>query len=50
MIIDPRGEIIASADNDEECSVSAEISLTELSDFRKKFPVINDADDFTINI
>jgi len=49
MIIDPRGEIIASAEKDEECSVSAEISLTELADFRKKFPVINDADDFTIN-
>ena len=26
-IIDPRGEIIASADNNEECSVSAEISI-----------------------
>ncbi len=50
MIIDPRGEIIASADRDEERSVSAEISLPELSEFRKKFPVMNDADDFTINL
>ena len=39
MIINPRGEIIESADANEECSVSAEISMTELSDFRKKFPV-----------
>ena len=50
MIINPRGEIIASADRDEERSVSAEISLPELSEFRKKFPVMNDADDFTINL
>ena len=50
MIINPMGEIMVSASPDEECSISAEVSLTELSDFRKKFPVINDADDFTINI
>ena len=50
MIIDSRGEIIASADRDEERSVSAEISLPELSEFRKKFPVMNDADDFSINL
>jgi omega-amidase len=50
MIIDPRGEIIASASSDEVCSISTEISITELSDFRKEFPVLNDADDFKINI
>lgn len=50
MIINPRGEIIVSVDPDKECSISAEISLTELSDFRKKFPVMNDADDFTIRL
>jgi len=49
-IINPRGESIVSADHDKECSISAEISITELSDFRRKFPVMNDADDFTINI
>jgi omega-amidase len=49
-IINPRGESIVSAGSDKECSVSAEISLTELSDFRRKFPVMNDADDFTISI
>jgi predicted amidohydrolase len=50
LIINPRGEIISSAGTDSECSVSAELSLTELSVFRKKFPVLNDADDFTIKI
>jgi predicted amidohydrolase len=50
MIINPRGETISSAGNISNCSVSAEISLTEVSDFRKKFPVMKDADDFTIHI
>jgi len=50
MIIDPRGEIIASANTDNESSVTGEISLTDLSDFRKKFPVQNDADNFSINL
>jgi predicted amidohydrolase len=50
MIINPRGEIIASAGTENDCSVSAEISLAGLSDFRKKFPVINDADDFIIHL
>jgi len=50
MIINQRGEIIINAGDERNCSASAEISLTDLKDFRKKFPVVNDADDFTINI
>jgi omega-amidase len=50
MIINPRGEIITSAEMPVECSLTAEISMTDLSDFRRKFPVTDDADDFTINI
>jgi omega-amidase len=49
-IISPRGEIIASAGTNSEGYVSAEISISELSEFRKKFPVASDADNFTINI
>ncbi len=49
MILDPRGGIIAAADKDKECSLTCEISMTELSDFRKKFPVLPDADEFIIN-
>ena len=49
MIVDPRGAIIASSDPLEESSYTGEISLSELQDFRKKFPVLNDADNFTIN-
>ena len=50
MIINPRGELIECAESDDECSITADISITELSDFRKKFPVNNDADDFSLNI
>jgi omega-amidase len=49
MIIDPRGEIIASASQNKEIIISGEISISELSDFRKKFPVLNDTDNFTID-
>jgi omega-amidase len=49
MIVDPRGEIIVSAKPYKESSVTGEISMIELSDFRKKFPVLNDADNFTID-
>jgi omega-amidase len=48
MLIDPRGNIISTPANAEECEVTGEISLTELSDFRKKFPVLNDADQFSL--
>ncbi|MCX6325885.1 MAG: amidohydrolase [Bacteroidia bacterium] len=50
MIVDSRGEIIASAGVNAESSITSEVSLTELSDFRKKFPVLNDADNFTIGV
>ncbi len=48
MLISPRGEVIASASPNEECYVSADLSMTELNAFRKKFPVSNDADHFII--
>ena len=48
MIINPRGEIIVSADKNKECSISAVISMPELKEFRKKFPVLRDADKFII--
>ena len=48
-IIGPRGEVIALAGNNVECSVSADLSLPELSESRKMFPVTRDADNFTIN-
>ncbi len=48
VIFGPKGEIIAFGNPDEECIVSGEISMTDLADFRRKFPVMNDADEFKI--
>jgi predicted amidohydrolase len=46
----PRGELIASASQNAESIVSGEISTEDLSEFRKKFPVLNDADRFTLEL
>ena len=50
MILGPKGEIIAEGKQDPESIITGEISIDELSDFRKKFPVLDDADDFTLNL
>ena len=50
MIISPKGEIVASAGKNKECSISADLLMTELEEFRKKFPVHKDADKFTLNL
>jgi predicted amidohydrolase len=49
VLINALGEMIADAGND-TCVVTGEISISELSDFRSKFPFMNDADDFSISI
>lgn len=48
MIIDPHGKIIVQAEPFKEQFLNAELSLDELNNFRKKFPVYLDADDFKI--
>lgn len=50
MIIGPKGEIIASAKLNNESIVTAEIFMADLADFRKNFPLLKDADNFTIVI
>jgi predicted amidohydrolase len=50
LIFGPKGEIIAEGNQDLESVITGEISIDELSDFRKKFPVLDDIDDFTIEI
>jgi omega-amidase len=47
MLIDFKGEIIQTADA-KEIILNADISLSELNDFRMKFPVSKDADEFEI--
>jgi len=46
-IVSPRGELMNSV-GDEENIISADLSMVELTEFRTKFPVFNDADEFTI--
>lgn len=48
VIYNPYGEVIALGTPDMESLVSGEISPAELSEFRVKFPVMKDADSFTI--
>jgi len=49
VIVDPKGNAIIELPENQEAIASAEISLKELEDFRKKFPVWKDADDFTVH-
>lgn len=44
VVIDPYGKTIATCAKGEECEASAIIDMEALEAFRKKFPVLNDAD------
>jgi len=48
LLIGPKGNIMASGRDSEECILTAEFSFEKLSAFRSKFPVLNDADDFDL--
>ena len=48
MIIGPRGELIASDTEVKECLITASVSIKELDEFREKFPVLGDGDEFVI--
>jgi omega-amidase len=48
VVINPKGEIIASAEENKEVTFTTELSMSELSEFRSKFPAWKDADDFSI--
>ncbi|MBS1651235.1 MAG: amidohydrolase [Bacteroidetes bacterium] len=50
MVVNPKGEIITSLPKNEEHVVTVEIDKTNLTDFRKKFPAILDADNFLLKI
>jgi predicted amidohydrolase len=50
MLINTLGEVIVTAGSGQECTVTGEITMTELSEFRAKYPFQKDADDFTITL
>ena len=46
--IDPYGKIIAECEENKAMTVTTDIDMDELNSFRKKFPVLDDADSFTL--
>ena len=49
-IISPYGKTLAACEDGKECIASSELDMQELEAFREKFPVLSDADGFTLNI
>jgi len=50
QLIDPKGNVLASVEEFTENIVAAQFSYSELNKFRTDFPVLNDADKFSIYI
>jgi len=48
VIINPKGEKITLAEENTECTITADLSMAELTEFRSKFPAWKDADEFSI--
>ena len=48
-VIDPYGKTLSACADGEEGFAEVMIDMEELQSFRKKFPVLNDADSFTLN-
>ncbi|TVR38343.1 MAG: amidohydrolase [Cryomorphaceae bacterium] len=49
-IIDPRGEYLVCPPAHSDQALYAELSKAELLDFRKKFPVLKDGDEFEVRV
>lgn len=47
-IIDAYGKAIVHCTNDEECVAMGELNMEQLQQFKEKFPVLQDADEFTL--
>lgn len=48
-VYSPKGEVLAAIPDNEEGTATAALSLSSLQEFRLKFPVWKDADDFVIS-
>jgi predicted amidohydrolase len=48
VILDPNGEILAACESEKEQVAVAEIDIKNLEEFRKKFPVLDDIDNFIL--
>lgn len=49
-VVDPWGNLAADCGRDEAAVVICDINMAALADFRKQFPVLEDADDFSLEI
>ncbi|MDK6836676.1 2-oxoglutaramate amidase, partial [Klebsiella pneumoniae] len=47
-VINPQGEIIATADAHQATRIDAELSMMALREYREKFPAWQDADEFRL--
>jgi omega-amidase len=50
VVLDPLGKVIAKINEYEEGMATAEISLKQLREFRERFPVWQDSDNFTLDL
>lgn len=48
VVLDPYGDVMAACPDGVESQISAEINMAQLEEIRKKFPVLDDADRFTL--
>lgn len=48
VVIDPRGQVIGSVEPSQEGTATVALDWNALADFREKFPVAKDADDFEL--
>ena len=46
MLVDARGKVVAAAEAFREDTVMAELDISGLQEFRKRFPVLSDRDIF----
>jgi predicted amidohydrolase len=50
MLVDFKGRAIVSTEPAKECALNGYIDMQALDEFRKRFPVLNDADEFNVNL
>jgi predicted amidohydrolase len=50
MVINARGEEMTNAGSDSDVIINTRLSKEELTEFRKKFPVFDDADSFELDL
>jgi len=48
VVVNPKGDVISSVSENAATTESVDLSLAELNEFREKFPVSLDGDDFTL--